>query len=258
MFTMDEYKTIPVIQSLQTGINILELIANEDRPLKFSEIQELTGITKSNLHKYLNTLLITGLLHRDKDQGTYHLGSKLIKLGHVAIGSVDVIHQATPYLKKISRELQLTALISVWTHDGPVIANIWNSQPGLNIGAQIGTRLPILSSAGKTYLAFKDEDEIKEWKQRGIKHLPIESVKKLEKELPIIKKHYFSYAAEPLVKHVSSFSVPILDYKNDMIGCITIVGFTQLIPSSHEHELSSFVIKQVLELSECFGWKKKS
>lgn len=255
---MDKNKTLPVIQSLQTGIGILELFLKEDRPLKFSEIQELSGITKSNLHKYLNTLTITGLLFRDKDQGTYHLGSKLIEFGNAAIGSVDLIHQATPYLKKISRELELTALLSVWTHDGPVIANIWNSQPGLNIGAQIGTRLPVLSSAGKAYLAFKEEVDIKEWKQQGFQYIQNATKQKLEEELPNIQKHYFSYAAEPLVRHVSSFSVPVLDYKNDMIGCITIVGFTQLIPSSHENDMSSFVINQAFELSECFGWQKEA
>lgn len=255
---MEKKKTLPVIQSLQTGIGILELFVSEDRPLKFSEIQELTGITKSNLHKYLNTLTITGLLHRDKDQGTYHLGSKLIEFGNAAIGSVDLIQKATPYLKKISRELQLTALLSVWTHDGPVIANIWNSQPGLNIGAQIGTRLPVLSSAGKAYLAFKDEAAVKEWKQKGLEYMPFESKQQLEEELPNIKQHYFSYAAEPLVKQISSFSVPVLDYKYDMIGCITIVGFTQLIPTSHENGMSTYVIEQAFELSECFGWQKES
>ncbi len=254
---MDTKKTIPVIQSLQTGIGILELFISEDRPLKFSEIQELTGITKSNLHKYLNTLTITGLLYRNKDHGYYQLGSKLIEFGNAAIGSVDLIQQASQFLKNISRELQLTALLNVWTHDGPVIANIWNSQPGLNIGAQIGTRLPILSSAGKAYVAFKDHAEVKEWTQRELQHLTTESKEQLERELPNIQKNYFSYAAEPLVKHVSSFSVPILDYRNDMLGSITIVGFTHLIPSSHDDKMSSFVIEQAFELSESFGWKKK-
>ena len=109
---MDKTSSVPVIQSLQTGIHLLELMVSEGRPLKFSEIQELTGITKSNLHKYLNTLTITGLLYRDKEQGTYHLGSKLIEFGNAAIGSVDLIQQATPYLREISRHIQLTSLIS--------------------------------------------------------------------------------------------------------------------------------------------------
>jgi IclR family transcriptional regulator, acetate operon repressor len=49
-----ETKTIG-IQSLQIGLNILEILAMEKEPLKFTDIQNLTSMTKSNLYKYLST-----------------------------------------------------------------------------------------------------------------------------------------------------------------------------------------------------------
>jgi predicted Zn-ribbon and HTH transcriptional regulator len=49
-------KNPQMIHSLQTGIQIIELIAKQEHPLKFTEIQELSGLTKSNLYKCLNTL----------------------------------------------------------------------------------------------------------------------------------------------------------------------------------------------------------
>ncbi len=254
---MSDQKSVPVIQSLQTGIQIIEMIVNEGRPLKFSEIQELTGMTKSNLHKYLNTLTITGILFRNKQQGAYYLGSKLIEFGNAAIGSVDLIEVATPYLKAISRKTQLTTLLSVWTHDGPVIANIWSTNIGLNIGAQIGTRLPILSSAGKLFLSFKQTPDVEDWRQKKMQNLNEQEKNQVKEELPSIQQHYFSYAEEPLVQHVSSFSVPILNYDQDMIGCITVVGFTQHIPNNDDHKISKYVRKEAFLLSESFGWQKE-
>ncbi len=68
---MNKPKNTSMIQSLQIGFQIVDLIAEQDHPLKFTDIQELSGITKSNLYKYLNTLTYLGLVYRDKKQGTY-------------------------------------------------------------------------------------------------------------------------------------------------------------------------------------------
>ncbi|MEH7495390.1 helix-turn-helix domain-containing protein [Neobacillus niacini] len=46
-------------------MGIVETIAKQGRPLKFSEIQELTQITKSNLYKYLNTFTQLCILYRN-------------------------------------------------------------------------------------------------------------------------------------------------------------------------------------------------
>ena len=88
---MSNDKSNAMIQSLQVGMSIVDIISSNEQPLKFSEIQELTQITKSNLYKYLNTLTHLQLLHRDKKSGTYTLGSKIIEYGRSAIGHQDII-----------------------------------------------------------------------------------------------------------------------------------------------------------------------
>ena len=52
---MNNEKSPAMIGSLQVGMGVLDIIASQTHPLKFTEIQELTQITKSNLYKYLNT-----------------------------------------------------------------------------------------------------------------------------------------------------------------------------------------------------------
>jgi len=250
---MENQKIVPIIQSLQTGIQIIDLISEQGQALKFNEIQELSGITKSNLYKYLNTLTQLGLLYRDKKQGTYTLGSKLIEYGIAATGSKDLIGKVTPYLQDISRQTSLTALLSVWTHDGPVIANIWSANYGLNIGAQIGTHLPLLSSTGKIFATFKELVYIKEWKLKQLSKIPENMKKEFEEEQKQILDSYFSYAKEPLVEQVSSFSVPIFDYKKELLGSLTAVGFSPLVPQTPDDEVSQFVLKCAKEISESFG-----
>jgi IclR family transcriptional regulator, acetate operon repressor len=252
---MEQEKNSNVIQSLQTGMQIIDIVAKQNRPLKFTEIQEISGITKSNLYKYLNTLTILGLLYRDKKQGTYSLGGKFIEYCTAALGSKDVIGMITPYLREISSHTSQTALFSVWTHGGPVIANICSANYGLNIGAQVGTRLPLLSASGKIFAAFKQSSiEVREWKLRELSKLSEKQRKAFEEELESIKQNFFAYASEPLIEHVSSFSVPILNFNHDLIGSITVVGFTRNIPQTANDELSRYVINCALEISKSFGF----
>src|SRR4051812_21143561 len=89
-----EEKKQAVIQSLQTGFGLIEMIAKERRPMKFTEIQQLSNMTKSKMYKYLTTLTQTGFLYRDSITNMYRLGNKLIKLGNIAQGDTSIIEIA--------------------------------------------------------------------------------------------------------------------------------------------------------------------
>ena len=100
---MNLEKNTAMIGSLQIGLGIVDIIANQNQPLKFTEIQEITKITKSNLYKYLNTLIHLNILYKDKNSGAYSLGSKIISYGMAAIGQQDLIAKVTPFLQESSR-----------------------------------------------------------------------------------------------------------------------------------------------------------
>lgn len=51
-----------------------------------------------------------------------------------------------------------------------------NTNRGFNIGAQIGTFLPIRSATGKVFMAFMDEQIIHDWKANEFKQIPKELV----------------------------------------------------------------------------------
>lgn len=244
----------PIIQSLLTGIELINTIMEQDRPLKFTEINELANMTKSNLHKYLNTLTMSGILFRD-NEGSYFLGSKLIEFGNAAIGSVNLIDISAPYLKLISNKVKLTTLLSVWTNSGPVIANINSTRLGINIGAEVGTKLPVLSSAGKIYLAFANDALISEWYTPEINNLSDEQRLSLDEEIKTVRLEKFAFAKQPLIKQISSCSFPILNFNNDLVGCITTVGFTEQVPQKLTDSISQAILQEVNDLSATFGYQ---
>ncbi|MER1986363.1 MAG: IclR family transcriptional regulator [Solibacillus sp.] len=245
------------IGSLALGIQVIDVVAQSDTPLKFSDIQELTGISKSNLYKYLNTLTQLDLLYRDQKRGSYSLGYKFLEYGTAAMQNADFIERLTPYFKELSHVTNMTALLALWVNDGPVITNIWNTNYGLSIGAQVGTKLPLNSSTGKVFAAYANSLEITHWIEAEQNEAESFDMASFQRELKKIRQHGFAYAHEPLVRHVSSLGLPILNYKDELVGTITVVGFEEDVPSDESSELLQQIIAISKQMSAVYGYKEK-
>lgn len=254
---MEVIKKGTTIQSLQIGIGIVDLIAKQGRPLKSSDIDNLTGISKSNLYKYLHTFTQLGILYRDKESGAYVLGSKLIEYGLAAIGHENVVDRITPYLQEINEKSLSTVVYSIWTHNGPMIVKEFYANQGYNIGAQTGTLLPLLSATGKVFMAFMDEQIIREWRKKELKKTPSKKFNHLKEECKLICKKEISFAREPLIPSVSSVAFPVFNYKKKLLGTITIVGFSKLIPQYEDEELSRYLMSISKEISGSFGFEPR-
>lgn len=252
---MSEVKSTTTIQSLQQGFQILDLVASREEPIKFNEIHEATQITKSNLYKYLNTLTLYDMLYRDKETGLFSLGSRLVEYGMIAVNRDNVIDRTSSTLQEISRISKCTALLATWSPNGPIVAKITNHNSGLNIGAQIGTHLPILSATGKVFAAFIEASVVQDWQLQQMSEMNHEQKLALESEIELIRTNGVSFAKEPLVPMISSVSVPILNYANHLLGAIVVVGFTNLVPQHMDDEMSVFILEKSKEISKTFGHK---
>jgi len=239
---MRSIKKNDTIQSLKTGLSILDLLAVERRPMRIIEIQEKTQITKSNLYKYMNTLLEAGMVYRESHSGLYYLGAKLYHYGMAVTENQYIIDLIAPYMRKISDHTENTALFATPTTTGPVILKIWQPNHTLNIGAEPGTLLPSNSASGKIYRVFSNEVE--------------DNNKSImtEDEMNFIRSNKIAFAQAPLVAEISSVSFPILISDYRLIGLIAVVGFSSKIPKNIEDEESQFLLEMQKEITYLFKY----
>src|SRR5699024_10018860 len=115
-------------------------------------------------------------------------------------------------------------------------------------------KLPALSSAGKIYLAFGEHHIIEEWQKEELSDLSEDQQVALNEEIKKVHEENFAYASEPLIEHISSFSIPILAYENKIVGCVTVVSFHTQIPKDANNEPSIIVQKEVKKSSQSFGY----
>lgn len=242
-----------VIQSLLVGYELLELIASSEKPLKFNEICEQTKMTKSNLHKYLHTLTSVGLLYRDRTSGMYTLGSKLVEYGMKAVNQENMMERVLPYLQEINQACKNTVLLTSWSQSRPIVVRLINSQEGLNIGAQIGTVLPVTSAAGKVFAAFLDQYLMEDWLAEEMERMDDDERSSFEKEIQFVRKTGIAFANEPLVPSISSIAIPIFNFESRLLGVIVVVGFSHTIASSIDDMMSQYLIKMRNEISQAFG-----
>ena len=62
------------------ALEILDLIASFDRPVRFSEILADSPHPKATLYRLVQTLTNQGMLSFDDDRATYHPGIRLVCL----------------------------------------------------------------------------------------------------------------------------------------------------------------------------------
>lgn len=248
---MNEIKKGSGIQSLQIGLSIVDIVAHHGQPISFMDIYEISKITKSNLYKYLNTLTATGFLFRDKYTSLYTLGSKLVEYGMTSINRENILDRVTPYLQELNRKSEETVILSVWTPNGPMVVRIMNSTKGiLNVGAQLGSLLPVYSSAGKLFAAFLTGNEMEMWKTQGMDEKRLQS---LETELEKVRKNKIAITTEPLAPSINSVAVPILNFKEEVLGVITLAGFSGSLPQDESHPMIEELVRIGQETSESYG-----
>jgi len=254
---MAEIKSTNVIQSLQAGCDLLDLISSSGKPLKYNEIYELSKMTKSNLHKYLHTLTLVGLLYRDKSNGQYSLGSKLVEYGMKAVNQENVVERVMPFLKEINQTCKNTVLLTSWSPNGPIVTRLINAQEGLNIGAQLGTVLPSMSAAGKVFSAFMDDHLLKEWKAKELERMDQDQQAHFEQEMQFVRAKGIAFASEPLVPSISSIAFPIFNFEVKLLGVVVVVGFSNTIAGKLDDMMSQYLLMMRNEISEAFGYSFK-
>ena len=248
----NELKKESSIQSLQIGFTIIDLVANYGQPVTLAEIYEKIEISKSNLYKYLNTLTFLNVLYKD-DDGKYTLGSRIIDYVLTAVDQENIIERLIPSMQEINRYCGESVSLQVWTHNGPMVIHIVNSNRMTNLSAQIGSYMPIQSATGKVFASFIHDAQVGDWKTKEFQRFSQKQIDELEKEFLLISKNYISFAKEPVCRYVSSISIPVLNYHHQLVASITIVGFQENIPQDMEHPLSQTLLKKGKEISAMFG-----
>jgi len=143
------------VQSIDVGLRILMSLAEFSGPVALKDISARAGMSPSRAHRYLVSLIRGGLAIQEPGTGHYNLGPGALKLGLAALRRLDVMHFAADALKTLQRQTSHTAMMTVWSENGPTIVRMQESDAPIIVNIRIGSALPLLTSAsGHVFLAY--------------------------------------------------------------------------------------------------------
>jgi len=88
------------IKVLDKTFSILEILLQHGSSMHMTEISERLGLYPSTIHRILDTLKHWGYAEQDPKTQKYRLGLKLLELGMAKLQQMDLVKEATPYLKE--------------------------------------------------------------------------------------------------------------------------------------------------------------
>lgn len=142
------------IQSIEVGAKVLFALERGRGPMTLSEVARSSGLQPAKAHRYLVSLLRTGLASRAATTGLYDLGPAARHLGVEALRRTDPVSTASGYAMELRDVTGHTINVAVWSEEGPLIVRWDTGAHVLPITVRVGSTLPLLDSAvGHVFLA---------------------------------------------------------------------------------------------------------
>lgn len=218
---------MPIIQSVERALRIMNLFDEHTKELKITEISSLLGLNKSTVHSLLKTLISYNYIEQDMETGKYKLGMKLFERGNVVAHGLDLRGVARKYLNKLSTKTGHTLhLVVLSGKEGVYIDKVAGTSATI-VYSRIGKRIPLHSSGvGKVLLAYKEEREIadilKDYHYVKQTENTITNEHDFKKELQKVKEQGFAMDDEENEPGVCCVAVPVRNHSGEVIASVSL------------------------------------
>ena len=244
-------KQQPGIQSVEVAAKILQALVAAGRPVPLKELARLARMHPGKAHRYLVSLTRTELVSQDEISGYYGIGPMAISLGLSGLRNVDVVRVATGLLAQLRDETNETALLSIWSPQGPVVFALEESSRPVSMNIRVGSILPVLNTAtGRVFGAFLSRETVGGLMAAELKNSPRIDV---ESVFARTRKQGFAAVAGTLVPGVNAISAPVFDHKDRIAGVIGVLGRTEELDIGIDGKAVPVLLRIANEVSRRIG-----
>ncbi|WP_018932326.1 IclR family transcriptional regulator [Gracilibacillus lacisalsi] len=251
---------MPIIQSVDRALKILDLFNEHNSEMKITEISKKLELNKSTTHSLLKTLKEHDYIKQDADSGKYSLGLKLLERGQFMLNSLDIREIARKYLIDLSVTTgQTTHLVILEGMYGVYIDKVEGESAV--VYSRIGKRVPIHSSAvGKSLMAFRQPKDIEELLQHydffAQTTNTITDKQVFIDELAEVRKQGYAIDNEENEPGIFCIAVPVFNHTNHVVAAISISTTKQTITSALEQKIIDTLKQTCSEISQALGNKE--
>ena len=214
--------------SIKKALAIIESVGKSTRPLKASEVANLTKLERATAFRILTYLTSLGYLFKDTNNNLYSLGHKIFEFGDKSDYLKSLTTLCLDSIRSLSMQTEHITYLAVL--EGPHVVYCDKVDPtGDSAPRAFRMRLDAHSCAlGKAMLAYKSLEELKEiYKSYSLhKHTKntIITLDKLQSELRKIRMNGFSLNEAETFEYVYGIGAAILDSQARAVAAISLSG----------------------------------
>ena len=217
----------PSIQVIERMFGLIDVLASREEAISLKEIAEKTGLHPSTAHRILNDLTLGRYVDRPH-AGSYRLGMRLLELGNMVKGRLNVRDAALGPMRELHKLIQQPVNLSVRQGDEIVyIERAYSERSGMQVVRAIGGRAPLhLTSTGKLFLAADDVQRLRAYATRtglaGHTKNSITQLPALERELSKARQYGVARDNEELELGVRCMAAGIYDDQGSLVAGLSI------------------------------------
>ena len=217
----------PAVQVIARMFALVNVLAGREDAVSLKEVSEKTGLHPSTAHRILNDLAIGRYVERAQP-GSYRLGMRLLELGNLVKGRLNVRDAALVPMRALHNRIQQPVNLSVRQGDEIVyVERAYSERSGMQVVRAIGGRAPLhLTSVGKLFLSADDAQRIRAYATRtglhGQTRNSITQLSVLERELSKVRQMHYAHDNEELELGVRCMACGIYDDQGVLLAGLSI------------------------------------
>ncbi len=250
------------VKSVEQGMLLLRVLARNHGPVSLKSAAAAASMHPSKAHRYLVSLIASGMAEQVAGTGRYRLGPVALEIGLAALAQLDLVEQAMPVMEKLRDRFNETLLLSIWGNNGATIVKMLEPPRPVTVNVRVGFSLPLLASAtGLVFGAFLPRSqvrpviaaELKLYEKGGRPDTP-RNVKAADSLLADVRRRGLSRVKGALLAGINSFGAPIFDHTGELAGVLTVLGSADEIDITWNGPVAAALKATAAEISRRMGF----
>jgi DNA-binding IclR family transcriptional regulator len=225
----DEPKSSHGVQSLEIGIGVLKVLVESGTAMMLKDIAAAADMPPSKAHRYLVSLVRSGLVQQDSDNAKYDLGPLAIPLGLAAVDRLDRVKLGLSSISELRDLTNETTALSVWGVFGPVMVRWERPRRPITVNVITGNTVSLLAtSTGRLFAAWMPADVIRPLLERELQQgrsTEFKTLAQVERVLQEVRDRGYSFVRDSdYSSRVLGLAAPVFNFKNTITMAVSLVG----------------------------------
>ena len=242
-------------------IDLLELLAREEKPMTLLEIEKALEIPKSSTFELVYTLVEKEFINQDDKK--FSLGVRAFQVGNAYSRKLDIVQVSKDILDNLAKECKETVFLAKCINDKMIYVDKHSEYADMSSTCTIGSSKELYCTAlGKAILSVKSDSEIEDYFSRIsiIKYTEytIDKSEIMKKELRIVRTRGYATEYKEGLNDMCCVAAPVFDCHDFPVAAVSIAAPYYKMDEVIMQQFGALVNNAALELSYRLGFNGRS